>query len=498
MPNPLNRTTSAASSFGVPWSWNLGIWAFAPIIAAIVLFATSAASAQSSVALAPDAWPMDVVRTKDGHEYRGLIQAETRFEMEFIEVVRPVGKPMHLVIRPIGVGGIADVERLSEQERKKLVERTNRFRNRLRIEAGRMEEIELDELAIGAASYRRYRGRWFTALSTADDETTRRCIVRIEQIFRAYRQVLPPRQPSLRPLEVRLFASMEEYFGYLERRDIAIRNPSLFLLSENTILAAAELDVFAQRLQAVRDRHEAIRRQYRDLAKELPESLKELSAQMRAKGFSRDKISEAVSAQRAAFNRETATMMTRLQAADRRNSEVFGDVTHAMFRRLYHEAFHAYLENYVYPRQRFAVPTWLNEGMAQVFEGGQLESGTLRIDAPDRRLLTEFQREQHSDAPLPLAELLAGDGGQFLADHDTLDAAARRYYVNAWALVYYLMFLHDDPLTIASLDRYIADRDGSVVERCEAFLGMPLATFARRWRTVMGALSVESKGGNHR
>jgi len=393
---------------------NHGPWAFLLSLAIAIVPFTLPAYAQPSDAIAPDAWPMDVVRTKDGHEYRGLIQAETRFEMEFIEVVRPEGKPMHLVIRPIGATEIADVKRLSEQDRKKLVERTNRFRNRLRIEAGRMEEIELDELDVGMTSYRRYRGRWFTALSTADEETTRRCVVRIEQIFRAYRQVLPPRQKSQRPLEVRLFSSMDEYYGYLERRDISIRNPSVFLLSENTILAAAELDVFAQRLQVVRDRHEAIRRQYRDLARELPETLKELSAQMRARGFSRNEISEAVSAQRAAFNREQAKMTARLQAADRQNTEVFSDVTHSMFRRLYHEAFHAYLENYVYPHRQFAVPTWLNEGMAQVFEGGQLESGTLRIDAPDRQLLKEFQSDQKSGAPLPLAKLLAGGGDQFL------------------------------------------------------------------------------------
>ena len=38
----------------------------------------------------------------------------------------------------------------------------------------------------------------------------------------------------------------------------------------------------------------------------------------------------------------------------------------------------------VYNPATHDVPRWLNEGLAQVFEGGQLESGSLRIDAPDR------------------------------------------------------------------------------------------------------------------
>ena len=45
-----------------------------------------------------------------------------------------------------------------------------------------------------------------------------------------------------------------------------------------------------------------------------------------------------------------------------------------MFRRLYHEAFHAYLDNYVYESPGYEIPTWLNEGLAQVFAAGLLEA----------------------------------------------------------------------------------------------------------------------------
>ena len=64
-----------------------------------------------------------------------------------------------------------------------------------------------------------------------------------------------------------------------------------------------------------------------------------------------------------------------------------------MFVRLFHEAFHAYLENYVYPQTDHDVPRWLNEGLAQVFEGGQLESGSLRLDAPDTARLKLLQED---------------------------------------------------------------------------------------------------------
>ena len=43
-------------------------------------------------------------------------------------------------------------------------------------------------------SYRHYRSKWFTLDSTADEQNTRRVIVRAEQIFAAYRQIVPPRE----------------------------------------------------------------------------------------------------------------------------------------------------------------------------------------------------------------------------------------------------------------------------------------------------------------
>ena len=61
-----------------------------------------------------------------------------------------------------------------------------------------------------------------------------------------------------------------------------------------------------------------------------------------------------------------------ISRCDRENVQLFDKVTRQMFTRLYHEAFHAYLENYVYPHDRYDVPLWLNEGLAVLLEGGLL------------------------------------------------------------------------------------------------------------------------------
>ena len=63
--------------------------------------------------------------------------------------------------------------------------------------------------------YQHYAGKWFSLDSTADEQTTRRVIVRVEQIFAAYRQTLSPRNNPPQPPRLVVFASMQEYQAFL-------------------------------------------------------------------------------------------------------------------------------------------------------------------------------------------------------------------------------------------------------------------------------------------
>ena len=103
------------------------------------------------------------------------------------------------------------------------------------------------------------------------------------------------------------------------------------------------------------------------------------------------------------------------------------EVAGRMFTRLAHEAFHAYLETYVYPRQVYDVPRWLNEGLAQTFEVGLLESDSLRIDTPNAVALAQLQSDLRSARPLELSELLGAGSNTFLSAHTSAGEAASRW-----------------------------------------------------------------------
>ena len=129
----------------------------------------------------------------------------------------------------------------------------------------------------------------------------------------------------------------------------------------------------------------------------------------------RQKISVA---EHAKWKDEFATLEARIKAAERRNDSRFQEVTGEMFGRLADESFHAYLENFVYPRSSSDVPRWLNEGLAQTFEAGLLDGDSLRVYGTHAWTLALAEKATFLGLnPLPLAELLTADGDQFISTH---------------------------------------------------------------------------------
>ncbi|HTN76604.1 MAG TPA: DUF1570 domain-containing protein, partial [Pirellulaceae bacterium] len=320
-------------------------------------------------------------------------------------------------------------------------------------------------------------------LSTADDEITRRCVVRIEQTFRAYRLLLEPRVAERRNLQVLLWGSMDEYRGYLRSERLDIANPAYYSVKLNQIVAGSDLSQYAVELAKARAQNQQVQQEFALLSSDMPKRLQLLAEEMKAKGFTRDEIREEQKARRTHWALEVKQAEKQIAEMSRRNDARFAEVTREMFRRLSHEAFHAYVENYVYPHEQGELPRWLNEGLAMIFESGQLEADALRVDAPHAELLARLQADLAGRQPLPLAQLLAADAPSFVKAHD-LDAANRNY-LYAWGLAYVLTFDHD-LLRSERLSAYAAS--STVVDRITPFeelVDQPLAKFEPQWRAAI-------------
>jgi hypothetical protein len=455
---------------------------FAIALIAMPIRADDSPSAAKTVAN----WPLERVTLTDGRIFEGLITRESDTGIELLEVRRPAGKPMFLSVRPIDRRSIADWRRLGDSDRRELEGRIETFKHRSRIEARRFEDIVLKAIRRDDVVTWQYQGDWFLLDSTTDEQTTRRSVVALEQVFAAFRQILPPRQESQRRLKIQIFGSTEAYRGFLRGCGLEIDNPAFFVADFNLLVAGSEMNRFTSELAKVRKQHQLVLDEYDRRLKELPKQLKQLADDLEKVKYPPAERPKILLAEQKRVEDERKAVERQIEATERKNAAKFREVSGAMFARLYHEAFHAYLENYVYPRQKFDVPRWLNEGLAQVLERGLLEIDALRVDAPNPRALAALQSDLQQATPLPLAELLAADANTFLKTHRDNSASASRLYYYSWGLAYYLTF--EQPLIGSpAFEKYVqpAASELSPVARFEQLVGMPLTEFEPRWRAAV-------------
>lgn len=484
------------------WAWTLGL--LGPRIAsAQPPSPATPAAIQPGLNLANfSQWPFEELRVEPaGRTLRGLIVAENADAIDFMEIRRPPGRPMFLVMHwRYPRDKVVGVKHLPEAERQKLAERIEQFKNREVAELAGLSKIALERsrpdgpwhyaspgwlLPSGAA--------WLVVDSTADEEMTRRSIERIEQVFAAYREILPPRVAAQHPLTIQLFGTMQEYQAFLIGRGLRVENPAVFLAGENRLAAGSELSALARFLAEKRQRLAQIRRDYDLQTGRMKAELASLRQQLTAANYPAADQRQLQQLAQTRWDHTLQQLAQELKIEERKDLEQFDKVTQRMFARLFHEAFHAYLENYVYPQSTHDVPRWLNEGLAQIFESGQLESGTLRLDAPDAERLHTLQADLKTAPALTLTDVLTADGTRFLVSHPGGERASRRYYLYSWGLAYYLAF-RQPLLETQALDRYV-ERPATIADpiaRFERLVGTPLPKFEQRWRAEM--LRMKSDG----
>jgi hypothetical protein len=429
-------------------------------------------------------WAMDEVELVDGRIFRGLIESQDERRLTLMEIQRPRGKPLGLLMRPLDAELVARIDRLPDGKRAELERRIERHRRRASIEAGRMGSLRIASLEQAGTSVLRYEGDWFSLDSTADEETTRRLIVRLEQVFSAYDRIFSARRKPRSRLVVKLFGEMSQYREFVASAGLRLDNPAFYWTERNTIVAGIDLARFSEQLAKARAANERVWRQMRADWRALDERARQRAKQLESHGYNEAQRIEELAATKARWRGDLEKLRAELEAADARNTQMFNDISARMFARLYHEAFHAYLENYVHDSAAGrATPRWLNEGLAQLYETAQLDVDTLRIDAPDRERLAALAADLRGVSPLGLAELMTAEERVFLSAHLDGRPTAARHYLYAWGLAYYLVF-GPPALDDAGIDQLSA-RDGDPTAGLEKVVKIPLAQFETLWRREM-------------
>jgi len=418
-----------------------------------------------------DEWKYDIVHLKNGMVVKGLLIRETGAEIEFKSIRRSPGARTVVITTTYPASDVESLERLSDADREILKAKLN-----ARDIDGKKEKERIDSLKLEKAPWRsdsqrgwKYSSEHFVLVSNAKEEIVRRAAVRLEQIYSAYVQFLPPRQKTAEPTNIFLVRSMAEYQTMLKDEGHTIYNPAFFDFRRNRVVCASDLQRLGEELEAIHNRH-----------KEALLKLRQREA---------DWNQEYGGNIPASLHREIDGVRRKIQKTEKGNDDLFHESTRRLFQTLYHEAFHAYLAHDVYPPAETDVPRWLNEGLAQIFETAALEGGELRVGRPDSKRLARIKAACKKNELLPLADLLKSGMKQFIVAHANENQESDRVYLNSWALAFYLTFdrhLLDTP----ALDQYVHDlKGGTHVQRAfEKLVGQPLEQFEPEYHRYLFAL----------
>jgi Protein of unknown function (DUF1570) len=405
--------------------WPMGTWRrFASAFMLSLCFLPRAAG---------DDWRFDVVVLKNGATFPGLLVKESPLQIEFKPIRRQPGSPTVVIWTVFYPSEIKSIQRLDASQRGRLIERLKALDPN--AEALQLH-LRLEPLVWGHGETMgfRYSSDHFVLISNAREDIVRRAAARLEQIYAAYARFLPPRRPAAEPTRILLVRSLAEYHILLREQDRNILNPAFFDAQRNQIICASDLESLGADL-------ELVRKQHKKLLDELTDQEQKVMRQYHG-------------AVPSAMREQFAAKRNQVRAANRKNDEVFREATQHLFDTLYHEAFHAYLAQFVYPVGEAEVPRWLNEGLAQIFETALVEAGEIRVGHADRCRLERVKVALRKGNLLPLTQVLRAGPEDFLIGHAGDQPVSDRAYLSAWALAFYLAF-ERHLLGTPALDRYV-------------------------------------------
>jgi hypothetical protein len=428
----------------------------------------------ADVPLGGDDWKYDMVYLKNGSSYRGLIY-QRGGGVQMWCIVRNPGRPAVFYQDKFAEDEIARVEILPDDEHEKLRQRFEALREEHRRFADPWRAIDSEEAAIpGADKIKLHQTPWRSDAKTKalayrstyfelESNAARRIVLvaagQLEQVYAAYARCLPPRAKG-RPTTILLPRSWADYQTLVRGQGRNLLNPAFFDPDKNQIVCAFDWKQMSAELQRVHEAHVQLR-----------EKAKKCEAELR-KAYKGDIPADLKAA--------LVEQCRQIQAAEMHNHETCARARQHLFQRLFHEAFHAYLLNFVYPPRDGELPRWLNEGLAQIFETAVFEVGELRIGHADRERLEAVRRALAKNTLLPVADLLRSQSEQFLVAHDGDKRVSDRYYLASWALAFYLTF-DRKVIGTPALDTYVRQlqRSTDPLEAFRELTGQPLSAFER-------------------
>jgi len=435
-------------------------------------------------------WNLEAIELRDGRRLEGLIVTPAHDrpaddeDVFFVQVVRPPARSMYVITwGPLAADRVAAFDRLPPVEHDRLAGRVQAFRDDRERRLNAATAVPLART--GHDGPWRYDAADFTLESTADAATTREATLRLEQVFGALANLVPPARAAAADVRttVRLCSNAGEYARLQESLGVRVGNPAFFLPARRLLVAGGEMPEIAAERKAADEANAAAARRLDVLDRQLAGQLKALATDLEKQGLPAAERADIVQKARGRWKLEREAEAARIESANRDNAARVERARRGFYARLAHEAWHAYAEARLRPGNGDRLPVWLDEGLAQVVEAAPLEAGELRLDAPDPLRLAALRDLIKKGLAPPLERILQAGEEQFVAGHSGSREDNGRAYLVAWGLALDLAVLEPvlNPTALAALCKP-AGGDADPVPRFAALVGMPLERYEAAWR----------------
>jgi hypothetical protein len=418
----------------------------------------------------------DQLTDTSGAKFIGLIVKETPEQVEF-QYVNPRAGVRTLVFDVVFARDeIASLVKGREPGRSEAQRRFAAFKTARIREEEAVRQVRLTTVpwVTGEGTSWRHESAAFTLQSDGDEAFVRLVCVRLGEIFAAYRKDVPSRVATPKPTRILLFRSLAGFRDWQLKRGITLLNPAVYDPKANEITVGCDLERLSSLRAGIGQRHD--------------QKLKEITEL-------RDKLIKHFQGRPPASQvKQILQARSQIIEVNDENAVTYAKLESGFFGMLYHEAFHAYLDNAVYPSQQYEVPRWLNEGLAQLFENAFVEIGELQIGRMDEKRLQNIQDAVRRGRFMTLREILQAPPDQFFVRHTQEQFEADRQYDAAWALAHFLK--NDVRVLDAPMERlteYVstARQAGQELRTFEKLVGMSIDECERKWRDYLLRLRVD-------
>lgn len=438
-----------------------------------------------------DDWKYDQVIRHKGPPLVGLVLEHNRTQVRIKCIRRKPGTPTLLFTDTIPREEILELRLLEEADRKKLMERLEALRRDRELLSALTRALEpgekpadlpADMLELEKTTWPgdeklealRYRSAHFELVAATRPEIVQLCALHLEQIYEAYGRMLPARVKDVPRTTILLPRSLGDYQAIAKSRGLNLLNPAFYDPDRNQVVCGSDLERLCDERDKVRQHHLRLRSDIRSRRAELNKIYKGRTP--------------------VGLLAPLAEAEKRITLSEEKNGQLMVRSRERLFQRLYHEAFHAYLGTFVFPGREAAVPLWLNEGLAQVFETARVELGELRVGLPDPERLKAAQAALEKGELPSLRTLLRSGPKEFLVGHASDRLTSDRTYLASWALSHYMAFERRQ-LSSTSLETYVRSlaRETDPLDAFRTLSGEPLDDLERKFHRYIQKLRPDGR-----